>query len=95
MTCQSPVARGVGILISAFVCMGVGTNTLTSTHYGTSDKRWLNEALSYFEYPMFLGLSATYWWHKHVVLHRPAPNVIGVDSGADSCRGSRSRRTKF
>ena len=63
--------------------MGVGTNTHTSTHYGTSDKRWVNEALSYFGYPMFLGLSATYWWHKHVVLHHPAPNVVGVDSDSD------------
>ncbi len=63
--------------------MGVGTNTHTSTHYATSDKRWVNEALSYFGYPMFLGLSATYWWHKHVVLHHPAPNVVGVDSDAD------------
>ena len=75
--------RVLGLLISTFGCMGVGTNTHTSTHYGTSDKRWLNEALSYFGYPMFLGLSATYWWHKHVVLHHPSPNVVGVDSDAD------------
>jgi linoleoyl-CoA desaturase len=75
--------RVFGILVSTFGCMGVGTNTHTSTHYGTSDKRWVNEALSYLGYPMFLGLSATYWWHKHVVLHHPAPNVVGVDSDAD------------
>ncbi|MBZ5607500.1 MAG: fatty acid desaturase [Acidobacteriia bacterium] len=75
--------EALGLLISAFGCMGVGTNTHTSTHYGTSDKRWLNEALSYFGYPMFVGLSATFWWHKHVVLHHPAPNVVGVDSDAD------------
>jgi linoleoyl-CoA desaturase len=78
-----PVLRAAGILISAFGCLGVGTNTHTSTHYGTSDKRWLNEALSYFGYPMFVGLSATYWWHKHVTLHHPSPNVVGVDSDAD------------
>ncbi len=83
MTCHNPAVRVLGILISTFGCMGVGTNTHTSTHYGTSDKRWVNEALSYFGYPMFLGLSATYWWHKHVVLHHPAPNVVGVDSDAD------------
>src|SRR5580700_3537722 len=78
-----PVLRAIGILISGFGCMGVGTNTHTSTHYGTSDKRWVNEALSYLGYPMFLGLSATYWWHKHIVLHHPAPNVVGVDDDAD------------
>jgi linoleoyl-CoA desaturase len=83
MTCHNPAVRGLGILISTFGCMGVGTNTHTSTHYGTSDTRWVNQALSYFGYPMFLGLSATYWWHKHVVLHHPAPNVVGVDSDAD------------
>lgn len=83
MTCHNSAARIVGMLISTFGCMGVGTNTHTSTHYGTSDKRWVNEALSYFGYPMFLGSSATYWWHKHVVLHHPSPNVVGVDSDAD------------
>jgi linoleoyl-CoA desaturase len=83
MMFHNPALRILGILISGFGCMGVGTNTHTSTHYGTSDKRWVNEALSYFGYPMFLGLSATYWWYKHVVLHHPAPNVVGVDSDAD------------
>jgi linoleoyl-CoA desaturase len=83
MTSRNPTVRVLGIVISSFGCMGVGTNTHTSTHYGTSDKRWVNEALSYFGYPMFLGLSASYWWHKHVVLHHPAPNVVGVDSDAD------------
>ena len=83
MTCNYPAVRVLGILISGFGCMGVGTNTHTSTHYATSNKRWLNEALSYLGYQMFLGLSATYWWHKHVVLHHPSPNVVGVDSDAD------------
>lgn len=79
----NPAVRVIGILVAAFGCMGVGTNTHTSTHYGTSDKRWVNEALSYFGYPMFVGLSATYWWHKHVVLHHPAPNVVGIDTDSD------------
>jgi linoleoyl-CoA desaturase len=83
MSWSHPVIRALGLLASSFGCMGVGTNTHTSTHYGTSDKRWLNEALSYFGYPMFLGLSATYWWHKHVVLHHPSPNVVGVDRDSD------------
>ncbi|MGD0617377.1 MAG: fatty acid desaturase [Bryobacteraceae bacterium] len=83
MTCHNPALRALGIIASAFGSMGVGTNTHTSTHYATSDKRWVNEALSYFGYPMFVGLSATYWWHKHVVLHHPAPNVVGVDSDSD------------
>jgi len=83
MSCHNPALEVLGLLISTFGCMGAGTNTHTSTHYATSEKRWVNEALSYFGYPMFLGLSATYWWHKHVVLHHPAPNVVGVDTDAD------------
>jgi linoleoyl-CoA desaturase len=75
--------RALGILVSSFGCMGVGTNTHTASHYGTSDKRWVNQALSYFGYPLFLGLGATYWWHKHVALHHPSPNVVGVDTDAD------------
>ena len=83
LACHNPLLRGFGIAISAFGCMGVGTNTHTSSHYGTSQKRWVNEALSYLGFPTFLGFSATFWWYKHVVLHHPAPNVMGVDEDAD------------
>ena len=34
--------------------------------------KWL---LTFFGYPIFVGMSACYWWHKHVVVHHPAPNV--------------------
>ena len=83
LTCHNLALQVLGLLISTFGCMGVGTNTHTSSHFATSDKRWVNEVLTYLGYPMFLGLSATYWWHKHVVLHHPSPNVVGVDSDAD------------
>ena len=83
MSFQNAGLKALGMLISIFGSMGVGTNTHTSTHYATSDKRWVNEMLSYLGYPLFLGLSATFWWHKHVTLHHPSPNVIGVDSDAD------------
>jgi len=80
---HNPALRALGILISTCGAMGVGTNTHTSSHYATSDRRWVNEALTYLGYPLLLGLSATYWWHKHVVLHHPAPNVVGVDDDCD------------
>jgi linoleoyl-CoA desaturase len=63
--------------------MGVATNTHNSSHYATSRKMWLNELLTYFGYPFFLGLSATFWWRQHVVVHHTSPNVIGVDQDAD------------
>ena len=62
-----------GMLISTAGSTGVGTNTHTSSHYATSERRWVNEALTFFGYPFFLGLSATFWWNKHVVVHHPAP----------------------
>ena len=75
--------RIIGLLVSTVGSMGVGTNTHTSSHYATSERRWVNEALTFFGYPFFLGLSATFWWNKHVVVHHPAPNVIDVDDDAD------------
>jgi linoleoyl-CoA desaturase len=74
-------------MLGLFLCtagsLGVATNTHTSSHYATSERRWVNEFLTFLGYPLFLGFAATYWWHKHIVVHHPAPNVIGVDSDAD------------
>jgi len=67
-----------GLIVSTLGSMGVATNTHTSAHHATSDRRWLNELLTYFGLPFFLGLSATYWWHKHA-RHHSGPNVIGLD----------------
>ena len=67
-----------GLVVSTLGSMGVATNSHTSAHYATSDRRWLNELLTYFGCPFFLGLSATYWWHKHA-RHHSGPNVIGLD----------------
>ena len=80
---DSVLLRIVGLLLSTAGATGVGTNTHTSSHFATSNRRWVNEALTLFGYPFFLGMSATFWWHKHVVVHHPAPNVIDVDDDAD------------
>ena len=83
------VLRIAGLLVSTAGSTGVGTNTHTSSHYATSDRRWVNEVLTFFGYPFFLGLSATFWWNKHVVVHHPAPNVIDIDDDADFMPRSR------
>jgi fatty acid desaturase len=75
--------RACGMILSTAGSIGVGTNTHTSSHYATSDKRWVNEMLTYFGCTFFLGLSATYWWYKHLTVHHLAPNVVGVDKDAD------------
>ena len=80
---DSFVIKAASLLTLTLSTLGVTTNTHTSSHYATSDSRRLNEILTYFGYPFFVGFSATYWWHKHVVVHHPSPNVIGVDDDAN------------
>jgi len=75
--------RVCGLIVWTAGSIGIGTNTHTSSHDATSDKRWINQLLTYLGYPLYFGLSATYWWHKHVLIHHSAPNVIGVDGDAD------------
>ncbi len=75
--------RAIGMLISTYGSVGVGTNTHTATHYGASRHRWVNEVLTYFGYPFFLMLGATFWRHRHITLHHANPNVMGIDEDAD------------
>lgn len=79
LTCESPALAWLGMAISTYGSLGVATNTHTSTHLGTSDKRWVNDLLSYFGYPMFVNLSLTYWRNSHITIHHAAPNVMGID----------------
>ena len=71
------------MVLSTAGSMGVGTNSHTSSHYGTSNKKWANELLTFFGFPVVLGLSASYWRYMHVIRHHPAPNVIGMDMDHD------------
>jgi linoleoyl-CoA desaturase len=80
---RSLLLDALGLLLSSMGSLGIATNTHTSSHYATSNRRWMNRALTYFGYPLFLGMSATYWWQKHVAVHHPTPNVIGLDDDAD------------
>ena len=75
--------KATGLLLVTVGLLGVGTNTHTSAHYATARARWINEALTFFGYPFFLQLSATYWWDKHNVRHHPHANVLGMDPDVD------------
>ena len=75
--------RAVAMLVSTAGSIGVGTSAHTASHYAASRKRWVNELLTYFGHTLFLGLSATFWRHKHLGLHHPAPNIVGVDKDSD------------
>jgi linoleoyl-CoA desaturase len=72
-----PAALGVVMFTAGQV--GLATNTHTSAHFATSNRRWLNQALTYLGYPLMLGLGATYWWSKHNAWHHGSPNVLEVD----------------
>src|SRR6516225_4644618 len=74
--------QGLGLLLATLGSMGVATNTHTSSHKATSEHAWLNDLLTYFGYPLFSHLSATYWWRNHFI-HHGRPNVLGVDEDAD------------
>ena len=71
------------LLVSTIGLLGVATNTHTSAHGATSDSKWVNHALTYFGYPYMLMMSATYWHHKHNMIHHPVPNVVGEDDDVD------------
>ncbi|MFL6197243.1 MAG: fatty acid desaturase family protein [Thermoanaerobaculia bacterium] len=63
--------------------LGVATNSHSAAHFSTSNKRWVNWMLAYFGYPVVVGMSATFWRNKHVVVHHTTPNVDGLDDDID------------
>jgi linoleoyl-CoA desaturase len=80
---SSLTGQVLALILSTAGTLGVASNTHTSSHHATSNKRWLNTLLTYFGFPFFVQLSATYWWNKHVVIHHPSPNVLGADEDVD------------
>ncbi len=79
---ESLLVKAGALLVSTVGSLGVTTSTHTSSHYATARVRWVNKALVYIGYTVYYGMSAHYWWHSHVTVHHPAPNVIGVDDDA-------------
>ena len=77
------IVQLLGLVISTAGSLGVGTNSHTSSHNATSDRRWVNDLLTYFGFPFFIGVSATYWRHSHVGRHHPNPNILNVDHDHD------------
>lgn len=76
-------AKCAVMVVLTFAGMGIATNTHTASHHAVSRHRWVNDLFLYFGYPFLHQVSATFWRHKHLVLHHPNPNVIGVDYDAD------------
>ena len=77
------VLEGLALGLITLAGMGVSTNAHTASHNAISHQPWVNKALTYFGYPFFLQVSASYWRYKHLVVHHPHPNVEGIDDDAD------------
>jgi fatty acid desaturase len=73
----------VGLLASTGGLLGVATIAHTASHGALSERRWINDLVLFASYPSLLMLSATYWHHSHIVVHHPAPNVVGRDDDCD------------
>lgn len=76
-------ARIFALWVTTLGGLGIGTNAHTGSHFAASRERWVNWAFAFYGYPFISGMSATYWRHKHVVLHHPTPNVAGLDDDID------------
>ena len=75
--------QAVGMLINVAGATGISTNTHTTAHFATSEKRWLNILLIYVGYPLFGQFTITYWWKKHNFGHHRVPNVVDRDNDVD------------
>ena len=72
-----------GLVVMAMGNLGITTHSHTSSHNGTSNRRWVNRALTYFGFGIIFGTSTTWWWNKHISVHHATPNVIGLDDDVD------------
>lgn len=81
--CASPALRVAAALLSALGCLGISTSCHTASHDALCRSRRVNRVVVHLGFPVLLMVSATYWYHKHLAVHHPAPNVIGVDEDID------------
>lgn len=73
----------LGVVVSVVGATGISTNTHTSAHFATSERRWINLVLAWIGYPILGQFSISYWWKKHNNGHHRTPNVVGADNDCD------------
>lgn len=73
----------VAMMLINFGSMGIATNAHTASHHAISRHKWINDFFLYFGYPFCHQVSANFWRQKHLVVHHPHPNVVGVDNDAN------------
>ncbi|MEZ4360462.1 MAG: acyl-CoA desaturase [Kofleriaceae bacterium] len=77
------LVRIAALLISTCGCLGMSTFAHTASHNAISSSRFVNRFLTYWGFTFFFGVSATYWWNKHIIVHHPVPNLVGEDDDID------------
>jgi fatty acid desaturase len=84
-TLASPslAVRAAGLLATVLGMVSMATIAHTASHNALSDRRLLNRLVFYATYPLYLGLSARYWHHSHVVVHHPGANIVDLDDDCD------------
>lgn len=78
-----PLLAGAGALLSALGCLGISTSSHTASHGAIFRAPAANRALAFVGFPFLLMVSVSYWYHKHLVVHHPVPNVVGLDDDID------------
>ncbi len=75
--------QALGAFLAAVGCVGIGSNTHTSSHFATARGPKLNRRLTHFGYGFCLGFPAVFWWSDHCKGHHAGPNVLGIDDDFD------------
>jgi linoleoyl-CoA desaturase len=74
---------GMALLISTYGAVGVSTSAHCASHGTATYNRRIDRALTFFGFPLLLGVSEAYWRHKHIRVHHAHPNNIDIDDDID------------
>ena len=72
--------RAIGLLVSTYGTLGIGMTAHNASHAAVTGWKRFDRALTHLTATAIIGVSASYWWKKHVRLHHAGPNHVGLDS---------------
>ena len=72
--------RLLGLAVSFYGGLGVALSGHNASHCSLTCSRGIDRVLTYLCFPVVHGVSATYWYQKHVRAHHLAPNTPGIDT---------------
>jgi fatty acid desaturase len=75
--------KALALVVSTYGALGIGMTGHNASHHAVTGSTTIDRRITFFTMTVLLGISANYWWHKHIRLHHTAPNHIGIDSDID------------